>query len=572
MTSINKKPTAEHVNKLLATGQTQEALALSRQICETPGATSQEWLLYGSINAGIADYATATSALEEATRLDPDAAEARIGLGKVLATIGKYPEAIEQLLKAAQLQPDNPDVWLTLAITSGLAQDIANAEKYCRRSLELQPGSAEAHFNLANALQAQGKMSDAETEYETALDINPAMGSGWSMLAQARISLRKFEEAEDAATRALTLNPNMGEAHFTLGNISDALGDHERARIHFSEATRLLPGLPDAHMRLGEILYLLKDFANSAESFQTVVNLAPNHIDAFYLMGLCFQERKMYGRAEGCFRRVLAQNNDHLQARYCLAFLCAKMGRKEETIKHYEEVLRIDPDDEQAKHLLAAQKGETTDTAPAAYVQMLFDEYADTFDEKLVNELGYKTPEHLYGMINKLELDPASQDVIDLGCGTGLCAPLFRPLARTMHGVDLSPGMIEKARERELYDTLEVGDIVSSLKSKTGAWDMALSSDVFVYIGDLQEIFEACSEALRPGGLFAFSVEVGDDADTFVLRNTGRYAHSSEYIRRLASETGFSELEHCSGLLRKDKGMVEINGHLFLFRKTANAA
>lgn len=67
-----------------------------------------------------------------------------------------------------------------------------------------------------------------------------------------------------------------------------------------------------------------------------------------------------------------------------------------EAAEHFAEVLRINPRDNQARHLLAAHQGQTTSTAPAAYVSTLFDGFADTFDEKLVGELGYRTPEVLY--------------------------------------------------------------------------------------------------------------------------------------------------------------------------------
>ena len=42
--------------------------------------------------------------------------------------------------------------------------------------------------------------------------------------------------------------------------------------------------------------------------------------------------------------------------------------------------------------------------------------------------------------------------ILDAGCGTGLCGPLLKPWARRLVGVDLSGGMLEKARALQLYD------------------------------------------------------------------------------------------------------------------------
>ena len=285
-------------------------------------------------------------------------------------------------------------------------------------------------------------------------------------------------------------------------------------------------------------------------------------------MGQCFQKQKLPDRAETCFRKAIAIDKDHKEAHYSLASLYSIMDRHEESARHFAEVLRLNPDDEQARHLLAAQQGKTTVTAPAAYVATLFDGYADHFDTKLA-ELGYNTPELLHKMVSQhVALAPASQDIIDLGCGTGLCAPLFRDSARTLHGVDLSSGMIAKARERGLYDVLEVGDIVTSLAHRgTAAWDLAICTDVFIYVGALPDVFNACARALRPGGWFGFSVEAADDTETYVLRDTGRYAHSSKYIHDLALEVGFS-MTRRSVILRKDKRSVDIHGYLFLLRRS----
>jgi predicted TPR repeat methyltransferase len=267
----------------------------------------------------------------------------------------------------------------------------------------------------------------------------------------------------------------------------------------------------------------------------------------------------------------LALNNDDFGAHLVLAFTLKAMKRNDEYDKQLVECLRINPSDGQVRHLLATTRGETTATAPADYVAKVFDGYADNFDAHLVGALNYRTPEHLRDMVSQLAAPaPNSLDVIDLGCGTGLCAPLFRGMARTLHGVDLAPRMIEKARERALYDTLEVGDIVAALKSKTVAWDLAISTDVFIYVGALEEVFTACAAALKLGGFLAFSIEAGDDSETYVLRKTGRYAHASSYIRSLSAATGFKEIERRAVVLRKE-GLEDMQGYLFLLRRTADA-
>jgi len=556
------------VEQLLGSGQHELAMDLCRRACDGPSPKATDWLMLGCLAGDAGDLVAARKALRNAIELDPDLVEARIARGKVRARLGKLDKAIEDFERAAALRPENAEIWLNLGIICGLARDLVKAEQHCRRSVALQSApSAAAHFNLANALQGQGKLPEAQAEYETALKIEPGMVSGWSMLAQTQLGLGKPDEAERAASRALTLDPRMGEAHYTLGLALDQLGDSQRALDHFRQAAQLLPRLPDAHWRLGQVLMKLKEYAEAADSFQAVLNIEPNLAKVHSAMGESFYHRKLYGRAENCFRKALALNRDYYDANFGLAFTLKAMKRDEEYERQLAECVRIKPGDGQIRHLLASVRGETTASAPADYVTTVFDGYADTFDSQLVGALNYRTPEHLCDMVQQLVAPSAnSLDVIDLGCGTGLCAPLFRDMARTLHGVDLAPRMIEKARERGLYDTLEVGDIVAALNSKTAAWDLAISTDVFIYVGALEGVFAACRTALRPGGFLAFSIEAGDDSETFILRKTGRYAHASSYIRSLAAATGFQEIERRTVVLRKE-ALEDMQGYLFLLRR-----
>ncbi len=577
MTNQQGNTTADRANQLLVeglltAGRSKEAIDLCWRICQAPGAGPRDWLMYGCLRADSGDIAKAKMALKKAIELDPGLVEAWFALGKLLVTAGKLENAVVRLEKAAQLQPDNADIWLTLGITCGLAKQMTKAEEYCRRSVELHPCSAQARFNLANALQAQGKLIEAEAEYEAALQIEPGLAAAWSMLAQTQVGFGKFDEAEVSATRALELNPKMGEAHYTQGLIADVLGDTELARDHFRHAAQLLPKLPDAHWRLGQVLMKLKEHSEAAESFQAVLNIVPGLAKVHSAMGVSFYERKLDGRAENCFRKALSLDNDCHEAHLVLAFALKRMKRDDEYEKHLVECLRIIPNDGRIRHLLATLRGETTSAAPADYVAAVFDGYADTFDTHLVGGLDYHVPEILYELVSQ-QVAPSvnSLDIIDLGCGTGLCAPLFRGMARTLHGVDLAPRMIEKARARNLYDTLEVCDVAASLKSKVAAWDFAIATDVFVYVGDLREIFAACFSALKPGGMFAFSVEAGDDSDAFVLRKSGRYAHAHNYIRSLSAATGFDEIASRPIVVRKE-GLEDMKGYLFLLRRTADAS
>ena len=162
-------------------------------------------------------------------------------------------------------------------------------------------------------------------------------------------------------------------------------------------------------------------------------------------------------------------------------------------------------------------------------------------------------------------------DVLDLGCGTGLCGPLLRPMARTLAGVDLSPAMIEKAKARRAYDRRWAADLLEALRAADAGYDLLVAADVLIYFGDLTPVFEPAVAALRPGGLFAFSVEAGE-GERFQFRPaTRRYAHAEPYLRRLAGIFGLRVIRLDPITVRTEAGK-SVPGDLVVLAASLNGS
>ena len=199
--------------------------------------------------------------------------------------------------------------------------------------------------------------------------------------------------------------------------------------------------------------------------------------------------------------------------------------------------------------MLQALTGGGSSQADEAYVRELFDAFADTFDAKLTQVLDYRVPERVSELLGAAPLGT----VLDLGCGTGLLAPLLRGRVERLVGVDLSPAMLDKARARGGYDALYAEGLDAYLDrvAKEGeGFDVVVAADVFVYVGALDGVFAAVRRCCR--GRFVFTTEVSDEP--LELRTSGRYAHSPAAVAALADAHGWTCVHHSLETLRTEGG------------------
>ena len=83
--------------------------------------------------------------------------------------------------------------------------------------------------------------------------------------------------------------------------------------------------------------------------------------------------------------------------------------------------------------------------------------------------------------------------------------------------------------------------------------DLIMAADVFVSLGALERITAWVAGPLRPGGMFAFTIEAHDGPEAYVLRDSRRYAHSAQVLAGMLTEAGFETVIR-RDVLRMDRG------------------
>ena len=260
-----------------------------------------------------------------------------------------------------------------------------------------------------------------------------------------------------------------------------------------------------------------------------------------------------------------------------LADYAEEAGQAEKSIPALRRLLVLDPEDLFGAQLKLALLGaeDIPDQPPSRYVEALFDDYADRFDTALVEKLDYSVPAKLARLIVD-HIDTRFDLAVDLGCGTGLFGAEIRDRVSRLEGFDLSANMLAKAEEKGLYDYLAKADL-SLEATESGLFDDGLeenradlvsAADVLMYLGDLANAFALAAKLLKPGSLFAFSVEDAGEGDGFILAPSLRYAHTEQHVRYRLDENGFDLVKLSRTTIRMDGGKP-VSGILFLAGRKA---
>lgn len=345
--------------------------------------------------------------------------------------------------------------------------------------------------------------------------------------------------------------------------------DFPQAEKHYLRSLALLPGRASTLINLAATQLRLGQPQDALATADAVLAAEADSADALLHRATALAQLGRLREALAAFERLLAIDPAHAVAWSGSGSLLREMQRLDEAAHAFREALRHGADASlHAYYLASVDGGGPPPIAPQAYVQRLFDDYAGEFDKHLVGKLGYQAHQRLIDRL--LAVAGASyRSALDLGCGTGLCGPLVRPAVKRLTGVDLSARMLHKAHELGVYDRLEQADAVQHLNGTGERYDLILAADVFIYVGDLAPVFEAARRAMDHG-VFCFSVETVHGRDTdYRLLPSLRYAHSAQYLVRLARRHGFEVIAMERGPVRQDQRET-IDGMYVFLRRAAS--
>jgi predicted TPR repeat methyltransferase len=330
----------------------------------------------------------------------------------------------------------------------------------------------------------------------------------------------RLDLAAGLIAQAIAADGNKPDFHYNLAVVLKAQGKLQEAVVSYQRAIALKPDYADAHNNLGNLWKVLGQPGNALASFAAALQHRPGNADTLYNLGL----------------------------------LCSEAGDRDLAAVHFQRYLENDPGDSRGVRMLLSRLGLATapEQTSQAQLQKIYDVRSQFWD----GERSYFAPALVaealkqYAPSSNSGSNPGGrQDILDIGCGTGLVGALVRPLihsgAGRLDGVDISRAMLDKAEAKGVYDRLDRGDLVSFMSGQKSGYDTILAAAALIHFGDLRALFQAAAQSLRDKGLFIFTLfSHQDEADFAVaagerLAQSGCYSHSIGYVERLARENGF---------------------------------
>ena len=438
-------------------------------------------------------------------------------------------------MSATPLQADPIRQYLETARAQIAKGELRQAAETLNKAQKKSPGDARVFMLAGLMAEKSGNEKGAFEALRKSVALAPDWGPGLLELALLLARQNQFHEAVETAEKVAALEPKNLVVLASVVDIAHRASHTEMAVRHLRRGLELVPGDVQLRRLLARDLSSLGQYVEALEVWSGLI--AEDAKDTEAIMG-----------------RVLT---------------LLAVGKPAQAIPDTTTLLELAPGDSVYAYYNALAHGITPPHQPIELSRQLFDNVAETFTQHLVGNLNYRLPQIVAAKI--LARYPEKQlSVLDLGCGTGLLGAHLGRIDGFLIGVELSTKMIEQAARHHVYDRFHAVNLIDAVHATPASiYEVITALDVFVYIGDLEEIIPNAHRILLPAGDFYFSCEAApEDGPDLVLQANGRYAHKRSHVQALCKQAGFEQAEIGDLTLRHEGGQP-VQGFLVAARKKA---
>lgn len=443
-------------------------------------------------------------------------------IGSAWAGLGEYQKSINLLESVIGADNNYANGHHNLGLTYLHAGQFENAIERLVTAVSLNPKSPSFKNSLGTAHFKSGDLRKAVEIMQAAIELDDSNAMLQRNLGEFRLAQGNIDAAREVLENALQIDPTDYQSMILLGGIFIKLDFPQKAMAQLSAASVIQSSDPELYMTIARFWRKYNQPIKELDALNRVIEIKPELCDGYAV----------------------------------LAEALARHGNPGGALTAYKKCLEIDSEHTEARHFVAALQGNNTPSAPKEYVTKLFDQYASDYENSLTVDLAYNSPSMIAKMLSsRITSGEVFNEVLDLGCGTGLAGRAIASLVGRICGVDLSKKMIAIAEEKDVYDRLDVGDIIDAVKHNPQQYDLYIAADVLIYLGDLEELFSALRCNAKSGATLVFTTELKTDG-SYELLPSGRYAHSVEYVANLCQKHSMEIVSSEQIDLRKEANKV----------------
>eukprot|EP00913_Durusdinium_trenchii_P035248 g32978.t1 len=273
------------------------------------------------ISSGRIDEAI--DAYRAALGMNPDHAEAHLGIGGALKSKQNPPE-LRQQFRSTEMHSDS---YQELGSRFGPMSTVSKT------------------FQTAVEHHRTGQRAQATQIAEEILRVDPGHAGSLNLLGVTALSENQHDQAVQFLTRAVAADSNDPFLYANLGKAFQNLGENERAIDAFQTAIRLLPEFFDAHFHLAGALQAAGRQVEAVDAFRNAIRLRPNDTGVYRELGKTLWELGEREGAVACFQSALVLNPDDIEALCHLGTTWQACGDWHASITPLEKAARLRPDD-----------------------------------------------------------------------------------------------------------------------------------------------------------------------------------------------------------------------------------
>ncbi|HOG17232.1 MAG TPA: tetratricopeptide repeat protein [Syntrophales bacterium] len=389
--AIERDPKSAFLKTELATlymekRDTQKAIALCEEALADEPDSIDVHLLLGNVYLTIKDYQNAAKVFRKAIEIEPNHATAHLFLGTIYAETKQYPSAVEVFQRLLRIDPDHVMGNFYYARLLTEMKRYPEAEAAFQKTLALKPSFEPVLTELAALYERQKKTAAAAQLYRDFIQSNPQRLNIKVKLAELLVRERQFQEAEQLLQDVLSAEPRYRDARVSLGVLYYEQGTFQKAADIFAALTRDFPSdarirylyassleenkqpekaldeyrrIPhefdlyvNAQIHAAMLLKKLGRLPEAISGLQAALLLKRDAADLYLFLSNLQEDGKNVTAAEETLQRGIAVLPKNIELHYALGVLFEKTNRFEESVRHMEIILKIDPDHAEALNFI----------------------------------------------------------------------------------------------------------------------------------------------------------------------------------------------------------------------------